>query len=53
MQKLQQIYEGKAKILYETEDPTILIQYFKDSATAFNAKKKATLERKGELNIKI
>jgi phosphoribosylaminoimidazole-succinocarboxamide synthase len=53
MQKLKQIYEGKAKILYETEDPNILIQYFKDSATAFNAKKKATLEKKGELNTTI
>ena len=37
MKKLEKIYEGKAKILYTTEDPGLLIQYFKDDATAFNA----------------
>jgi phosphoribosylaminoimidazole-succinocarboxamide synthase len=50
MQKLEKIYEGKAKILYSTEDENLLIQYFKDEATAFNAKKKAVIERKGILN---
>lgn len=50
MQKLEKIYEGKAKILYSTEDPELLIQYFKDDATAFNAQKKAVLEGKGILN---
>ena len=49
-EKLQQIYEGKAKILFATNDPNMLIQHFKDDATAFNAQKKAVIEGKGELN---
>ena len=36
MEQRQKLYEGKAKILYETDDPGLLIQYFKDDATAFN-----------------
>ena len=47
MEKKEQLYEGKAKIIYATEDPELLIQYFKDDATAFNAKKKGTIEDKG------
>ena len=50
MQKLEKIYEGKAKQLFKTEDENLLIQYFKDDATAFNAQKKAVIERKGVLN---
>ncbi len=50
MQKLNQIYEGKAKILYATDDQNLLIQYFKDDATAFNNLKKDRIERKGILN---
>lgn len=50
MKKLEKIYEGKAKQLYTTEDENLLIQYFKDDATAFNAEKKAVIERKGILN---
>ena len=50
MQKLEKIYEGKAKILYTTEDPTLVIQYFKDDATAFNAQKKGTIDQKGVMN---
>lgn len=50
MKKLEKIYEGKAKQLYKTEDANLLIQYFKDDATAFNAQKKAIIERKGVLN---
>ncbi len=50
MQKLEKIYEGKAKVLYTTSDPNQLIQYFKDDATAFNAQKKAVIEGKGVLN---
>jgi len=46
-------YEGKAKILYTTDDPTVLIQYFKDDATAFNAQKKGTIVNKGVLNNQI
>ncbi len=53
MQKLQSIYEGKAKILYTTEDDGLLIQYFKDDATAFNAQKKGTIHEKGVMNNRI
>ena len=48
-----QLYEGKAKILYATEDPTLVIQYFKDDATAFNAQKKGTITDKGVVNNQI
>ncbi len=50
MQKINKIYEGKAKILYSTEDENFLVQFFKDDATAFNAQKKAVIEGKGVLN---
>jgi phosphoribosylaminoimidazole-succinocarboxamide synthase len=53
MQKLNAIYEGKAKILYTTEDPDLLIQYFKDDATAFNAQKRGTIQQKGIMNNRI
>jgi phosphoribosylaminoimidazole-succinocarboxamide synthase len=43
MSRRRQIYEGKAKILYEGPEPGTLIQYFKDDATAFNAQKKGTI----------
>eukprot|EP01035_Chromulina_nebulosa_P030334 gene30333-40307_t len=49
----RQIYEGKAKILYEGPEPGTLIQYFKDDATAFNAQKKGTISGKGVLNNRI
>jgi phosphoribosylaminoimidazole-succinocarboxamide synthase len=48
-----QIYEGKAKILYATADPEILLAYFKDDATAFNAQKRGTIVGKGEINCQI
>jgi phosphoribosylaminoimidazole-succinocarboxamide synthase len=48
--KISKIYEGKAKVLYSTDNPNILIQYFKDDATAFNALKKAIIKDKGILN---
>lgn len=48
--KTQQLYEGKAKILYATTDESLIIQYFKDDATAFNAQKKAVIAGKGILN---
>lgn len=50
MQKLEKIYEGKAKLLYSTSSENELIQYFKDDATAFNAQKKSVIEGKGVLN---
>jgi len=53
MKKLEKIYEGKAKILYTTEDPALVIQYFKDDATAFNAQKKGTIDQKGVMNNRI
>lgn len=53
MKKGKQLYEGKAKIIYATEDPDLIIQYFKDDATAFNAAKKGTITGKGVMNNKI
>ena len=53
MSRRRMIYEGKAKILYEGPEPHLLIQYFKDDATAFNAEKKAILDGKGVLNNRI
>lgn len=50
MEKLKQIYEGKAKKLYETDDPDLLIQEFKDDATAFDATKRGTIMGKGVVN---
>ena len=47
------IYEGKAKILRETEDPLVVIQDFKDDATAFNALKKGTIRGKGKINCTL
>jgi len=52
-QKLEMFYEGKAKKLYSTTDPDLVIAYFKDDATAFNAKKKGTIEDKGVMNNRI
>ncbi len=48
--KTEKLYEGKAKILYKTEDENFLIQYFKDDATAFNNIKKDVIKEKGILN---
>jgi phosphoribosylaminoimidazole-succinocarboxamide synthase len=53
MNRHPQIYEGKAKILYTTEDPEILLAYFKDDATAFNAQKRGKIIGKGEINCQI
>ncbi|MEJ7925324.1 phosphoribosylaminoimidazolesuccinocarboxamide synthase [Sphingobium sp. AN641] len=53
MSRRRQIYEGKAKILYEGPEPGTIIQYFKDDATAFNAQKKGTISGKGVLNNRI
>lgn len=50
MQKQARLYEGKAKIVYATDDPTLVIQYFKDDATAFDGKKKDTISGKGVIN---
>ena len=53
MNKGNKLYEGKAKIIYETKDKNLVIQHFKDSATAFNNVKKANVEGKGVLNNRI
>jgi len=53
MEKNEKLYEGKAKTLYATSDPDLLVQHFKDEATAFDGKKKGTIEQKGVLNNKI
>jgi phosphoribosylaminoimidazole-succinocarboxamide synthase len=50
MEKKAQLYEGKAKKVFETSDPNLVIQYFKDDATAFNAQKKGTIKDKGIVN---
>ena len=50
MQKLEQIYEGKAKMVYSTEDPNLVIVDYKDDATAFNGLKKGTIVGKGVIN---
>lgn len=49
----QKLYEGKAKILYPTDDPQVLVAYFKDDATAFNAAKRGSIQRKGEINCTL
>ena len=53
MKKGKKLYEGKAKIIYTTADKNLVIQYFKDDATAFNNQKKTTIEGKGVLNNRI
>ena len=53
MARRKRIYEGKAKVLYEGPEPGTLVQYFKDDATAFNNRKKATISGKGVLNNRI
>ena len=50
MQKLEQLYEGKAKKVYKTDDPELLIVDYKDDATAFNGIKKGTIVGKGVIN---
>src|SRR5260370_16019105 len=53
MSRRRQIYEGKAKVLFEGPEPGTLVQYFKDEATAFNNKKRGTITGKGVLNNRI
>jgi phosphoribosylaminoimidazole-succinocarboxamide synthase len=50
MERKAQLYEGKAKKVFETSDPDLVIQYFKDDATAFNAQKRGTITDKGIVN---
>jgi phosphoribosylaminoimidazole-succinocarboxamide synthase len=53
VQQLEQMYEGKAKVVYKTDNPVLLIQHFKDSATAFDGKKKGEIKDKGVANAAI
>lgn len=53
MQKLKQIYEGKAKKVYGTDDPELYIVDYKDDATAFNGLKKGTIAGKGVINNRM
>ena len=50
MEKKEKLYEGKAKIIYATDEPDKVIMEFKDSATAFDAIKKAQIQGKGVIN---
>ena len=53
MEKLDLLYEGKAKKVYKTEDPDVLIVDYKDDATAFNGEKKGTITGKGVVNNRM
>lgn len=53
MEPKRTLYEGKAKIVYETDDPGLLIQHFKDSATAFDGQKQGIIANKGVYNCAI
>ncbi|MEE8185277.1 MAG: phosphoribosylaminoimidazolesuccinocarboxamide synthase [Thermodesulfobacteriota bacterium] len=53
MKRLEKLYEGKAKVIYSTDNPDMLIQYFKDEASAFDGKKKGVIRGKGIVNNKI
>ncbi len=53
MKKLEQLYEGKAKKVFATDDPDIVIVDYKDDATAFNGVKKGTIVGKGVINNKM
>ena len=53
MEKREQLYEGKAKKVYKTDDPELLIVSYKDDATAFNGEKKGTIVGKGVINNRV
>ena len=53
MKKLEQIYEGKAKKVYRTDDGEKFIVEYKDDATAFNGLKKGTILGKGAINNRM
>ena len=53
MEKLEQIYEGKAKKVFKTYDPEVYIVDYKDDATAFNGLKKGTIQGKGSVNNRM
>lgn len=53
MEKKEQLYEGKAKKVFATEDPSLVIVSYKDDATAFNGLKKGTISGKGVVNNRM
>ena len=53
MEKQELLYEGKAKKVYTTQDPKLLIVAYKDDATAFNGQKKGTIHGKGAINNRM
>ncbi len=53
MEKREQLYEGKAKKVFATDDPELLIVSYKDDATAFNGKKRGTIAGKGIINNRM
>ncbi len=53
MEKKEQLYEGKAKKVYATEDPSLVIVSYKDDATAFDGMKKGTISGKGAVNNRM
>lgn len=53
MNKLQQVYEGKAKKVFRTDDPNVFIVDYKDDATAFNGLKKGSIAGKGVINNRV
>ena len=53
MEKKEQLYEGKAKKVFATADPDVVIVSYKDDATAFNGEKKGTISGKGAINNRM
>lgn len=53
MEKREQLYEGKAKKVFATDDPDVVIVSYKDDATAFNGEKKGTIVGKGAINNRM
>ena len=53
MEKKEMLYEGKAKRVYATDDPEVLLVDYKDDATAFNGLKKGTISGKGAINNRV
>ena len=50
MSKRQKIYEGKAKVLFEGQEPGTILQYFKDDATAFDAQEKSAIRSRAKVS---
>ena len=53
MEKRQELYKGKAKTVYSTDDPHRLVMHYRDDVSAFDGVKLAQLDKKGETNNKI